>query len=71
MQNNFVFRLLFPSVPCDFFLSIFLTKIGGKMHFMNRLGKFKDDTQFLILLGAKKSVLQSTGGLYPQVHLLN
>ena len=35
-------KLLFnPLVPGDFFLSIFLTKIGAKVHCMNRLGNLK------------------------------
>ena len=61
-------------MPGDFFLSNFLTKIGGKVHCMNRLGNLKVQSRHTIFDHArcrKKSVLQSTGRLYPQLNQLN
>ena len=68
-------KILFnPLVPGDFFLSNFLMKIGGKVHCMKRLGNLKVESWHSIFdhaRGKKKSVLQNTGGLNPQLHLLN
>ena len=61
-----------PSVPGDFFLSNFLTKIGGKVHCMNRKRNLKVQSHhsfFDHARGKIKSVFQSTGGLYPQLTL--
>ena len=61
-------------MPGDFFSSNFLMKIGGKVHYMNRLGNLKVESRHSIFdhaRGKKKSVLQNTGGLNPQLHLLN
>ena len=44
------------------------------MHCMNRLGNLKVESRHSIFdhaRGKKKSVLQNTGGLNPQLHLLN
>ena len=67
-------RCFNPLVPGDFSSSNFFTKLGGKVQCMNRLGHLEVQSRHSIFdhtRGKKKSVLQSKGGLYPQLHLLN
>ena len=66
------FKNINPLVPGNIFLSNFLTKIGGKVHCMNRNRNLKVQSHhsfFDHARGKIKSVLQNTGGLYPQLTL--
>ena len=61
---------LYPLVPGDFFgIS---SQIGEKLFYWNKVGNPKAQSHGSFLhhaRGQKKSVLQSTGGLYPQLTL--